>query len=547
MKQTTYTTHHGFLSFIPSFHLDKLTHSSSTITTIIGGNRSGKTATVIMDFMLRLFRIHPVPHKNFYDNMPCKTIRFVSKILPSKIEGHDTVRNTQYPELIKRLPEELIVKDITTKNPVLTIKDPFYPQNIQVEFTSFSQSVGSMAGVERIYVWIDECPPYSVFEENYMRLLSTGGDMIITLTPAESESEWIYTMLYERARHIYRSKTVVERLIEINKQSEALEEQHFPDNQDITVIYVATDDNPFLRTIYEKELEKFKQLNEHPPYSSFKDFISNRFYLLAEESDINVRRYGLFSNISGRVFKDFNQIVHVINPLDYFGSTSIPHEWKHFRTIDYHESNDWACLWGAISPSNECFIYDELKISPHSHTLEQIAYLIARKSRQYRYLADLIDPRAQIKSINTSTSPVQELNRIFFKLKQEGICSGAYWRSFDTISDTGREEIRKRLKGSIQCGRPFNNNEGAIPTIWFFSTCRYTIESMKNWSYETWKNRDKLLEKDLKEKPQQKYSHFCTALEGAMKEKALVAHFRMPLRIEMPSYNYFNNKTQRVI
>jgi len=535
----------NFLSFIPSFQLDKLTHSTSTITVLIGGNRTGKTATAIMDFMLRLFRIHPIPHKNFFDNMPSKVVRFVSKVLPAKIEKQDTVRNTQYPELMKRLPKELIVKDITTKNPVVTIKDPFSPQHIQVEFTSFSQSVGAMAGVERIYVWIDECPPYSVYEENYMRLISTGGDMIITLTPAESESEWIYTMLYERARHIYRSKAVVERLKEINKSSEALEEQHFPDNPDITVIYTATDDNPYLRTIYEKELERYRQCNEKPPYNSFEEFITARFYMLVEESDINVRRYGLFSNISGRVYKDFNSLVHAINPIEYFNSTYIPPEWKHFRTIDYHESNDWACLWGAISPQNECFIYDELKISPHSHTLEQIAFLIARKSKRYRYTADLIDPRAQIKSINTSTSPVQELNRIFYKFRNDGICSGAYWRSFDTVSDTGREEVRKRLKGSLQCGRPFNNNAGVIPTIWIFSTCRYTIESMKNWSYETWKNRDKLLEKDMKEKPQQKYSHFCTALEGALKEKVLISRLRVVNNTDIAP-SYFNNKMYMV-
>jgi len=536
---------YDFTSFIPSFQLDKLTHSTSPITVLIGGNRTGKTATAIMDFMLRLFRIHPIPHKNFSDDMPSRIVRFISSVLPSKVEKQDTVRNTQYPELMKRLPKELIVKDITAKNPVLTIKDPFSSQYISVEFSSFSQSVSNMAGVERAYIWIDECPPYSVYEENSMRLISTGGDMVITLTPADSEAEWIYTMLYERARHIYRSKAVVERLKQINKSSEALEEQHFPSNPDITVIYTATDDNPYLRGIFEKELEKYKQLKEESPYSTFEDFITSRFFMLAEESDINIRRYGLFSNVSGRVYKDFNPLVHVINPIDYFASTSIPSDWKHFRTIDYHESNDWACLWGAISPENECFIYDELKVSPHSHTLEQIAYLIARKSKRYRYMVDLIDPRAQIKSINTSTSPVQELNKIFYKLKRENVCSGAYWRSFDTVSDTGREEVRKRLKGSLQCGRPFNNNAGAIPTIWIFSTCRYTIESMKNWSYETWKNRDKLLEKDMKEKPQQKYSHFCTALEGALKEKTLISRLRIVNPIDIAP-TYFNNKMYMV-
>jgi len=536
-----------FADFIPSFQLDKLTHSNSTITVLIGGNRTGKTATAVMDFMLRLFRIHPIPHKNFSDDMPSRVVRFASKVLPSKVEGQTTVKNTQYPELMKRLPSELIVKDITYKNPVVTIRDPFSAKHIQVEFTSFAQSVGAMAGVERAYIWMDECPPYSVFEENYMRLLSTGGDMIITLTPAESEAEWIYTMIYQKAKHIYRSKAVVQRLKERMRHAEAFEEQHLDSNLDITVIYSATDDNPYLMQIYERELEKYKTLGDTPPYGSYKEFIDTRFFMMAEEADIDVRRYGLFSNVSGKVYKDFNALVHVINPIDYFGSTNVPAEWKHFRTIDYHESNDWACLWGAISPQNEVFIYDELKVSPHSHTIDQIAMLIARKSKKYRYVADLIDPRAQIKSITTSTSPVQELNRLFFKFKQEGICSGAYWRSFDTQSSVGREEVRRRLKGSIMAGRPFNNQNGSIPTIWIFSTCRYTIESMKNWSYESWKDRDKLLENDLKEKPQQKYSHFCTALEGALKERALMSPIRLVVNSLDNTLPYFNNKTSGAI
>lgn len=508
----------GFLSYIPSVPFFYLIHSSSPVTLFIGGNRVGKTSAVVMDFLLRLFRIHPVPFKNFYDDMPCRVVRFISETLPAKVEDNQASKNTQYPELIKRIPKELIVSDITTKRPVITIQDPYSSQHIYVEFSSFEQDVQAQSGVERLFVWIDEVPPYSVFEENYARLISTGGDMIITLTPASGHADWIYDLLYSRARYIYRTKSVVRRYRE--KGEDKPEKEYHPENPDITVIHGATDDNPYLYSLYSRESTD----------KSYEDFIFSRFYIFDDEQTMDIRRYGMFVYISGRIFKDFNPSVHVIDINSYFPD-GIPHEYRHFRSIDYHESNYWACIWGALSPTNEVFIYDELKISPLSYSLYDICYIIAQKSSNYRYIADLIDPRAQIKSITTSTSPCEDMNRIFHEFKLKNICTGAYWRSFDTKGTRGRDEIRRRLKGSLMCGRPFNNrqlihdSDSLIPTIWISSTCRNTIESLKNWSYEMWKTRDALFEKDPKEKPEQKFSHFCTALEGAMKEMMLTTPF----------------------
>lgn len=527
----------GILSYIPSIPFYYLIHSTSPITLFIGGNRIGKTSAVVMDFILRLFRIHPVPFKNFYDNMPCRVVRFISETLPARVEDNQASKNTQYPELIKRLPKELIVSDITTKRPVITIQDPYSPQHIYIEFSSFEQDVQAQSGVERLFVWIDEIPPYSVFEENYARLISTGGDMIISLTPASGYADWIHDILYDRARYIYRTKTVVKRYQE-KGENKPLKEYH-PDNPNITVIHGATDDNPYLRQLYEKEKNT----------ETYEEFINSRFYILNDEQTIDIRRYGMFVYVSGRVFKDFTPSVHVINIDSYFPD-GIPPTYRHFRSIDYHESNDWACLWGVITPDNEVFIYDELKISPLSNSLYDICYVIAQKSGNYRYIADLIDPRAQIKSVTTTTSPCEDMNRIFHELKNRGIGTGAYWRSFDTTGTRGRDEIRKRLKGSIICKRPFNNkqplygSESLIPTIWFASKCRHTIESIKNWSYEMWKSRDALFEKEPKEKPMQKFSHFCTALEGAMKESMLTSPY-IPVDVMIKNHRMNHNYFQR--
>lgn len=533
----------GFLSYIPSVPFYHLVTSPSPITLFIGGNRIGKSASAVMDFMLRLFRIHPIPSKNFTDNMPCRTIRFVSETLPAKVEDNEASRNTQYPELIKRLPPELIVSDITTKRPVITIQDPYSPQHFYIEFSSYSQNTQSQAGVERAYIWIDEIPPYSVFEENYARLVSTGGDMIITLTPASGHADWLYEMLYERARHVYRTKAIVDRYAEKGENKPLYE--HKPENPDITVIHGATDDNPYLYEIYKRE---------YPNRDiSYTDYINSRFYLLDSEQSVDIRRYGMFVYVSGRIFREFDISVHTIDINDFFPE-GIPQSYRHFCSIDYHESNDWACVIGCTSPSNEVFIYDELRISPLTNTIYDICYQLAMKFGNYRHVADLIDPRAQIKSVSTTTSPCEDMNRIFHQLKQSGICQGVYFRSFDTTGTRGRDEIRKRLKGSIMCKRPLNNTSALystispIPTIWISRTCKHTIESLRNWSYEIWKSTDMLVTHDPKEKPQQKFSHFCTALEGAMKEPMLtVPYTPLDSTFSAPHYTHSPQYFQRVV
>jgi hypothetical protein len=94
---------------------------------------------------------------------------------------------------------------------------------------------------------------------------------------------------------------------------------------------------------------------------------------------------------------------------------------------------------------------------------------------------------------------------------------------WDTKSQKGRDEIRKRLQNATLCGVPFNNEvkkEGItvrLPTIWICDNCPQTILSLKNWRREEWGDRSALTTKDEKETPQQRWSHFCTMLEGLLK------------------------------
>ena len=119
------------------------------------------------------------------------------------------------------------------------------------------------------------------------------------------------------------------------------------------------------------------------------------------------------------------------------------------------------------------------------------------------------------------------------ELKMEGICTGGYWQTWDSKGTRGREVVRERLKNAVDCKTPFNNkvsNQGIdrrVPTLWISDRCTETARSLKQWRLESWTRSSLNIDKDRKETPAQKWSHFCTAIEAAFKDKRL----RPPLRV----------------
>jgi hypothetical protein len=195
----------------------------------------------------------------------------------------------------------------------------------------------------------------------------------------------------------------------------------------------------------------------------------------------------------------------------------------------------------ALSPQDECFVYHEWSPSPEKYITEQICNEIAGMSGMERYVINLIDPLSAKKQSNTGKSTIEDINETFWKLrkgvtipslKYQNRCMGGYWETWKTQGGVGRDEIKKRLANSLRVGKPFNNavkEHGVtkhLPTLWVFKDCRETAKSLKHWRLEMWKDNRQLAIKERKEKPSDKWSHFCTALEGIFKDK----RFRAPRR-----------------
>jgi len=521
----------GFISFertLVEAFLERIDHS---IVAIFTGNQQGKTRVVCGNYIPKMIMgALPLKRFNIYPEDKIRSIRLASENLPNDSEGSE-VRNTVYPALKESLPKSWIKKDITVRKPVVTVNSPIGGPTIPIEFVSYNMTTNAVAGVQRKMIVLDELSPYEFYEEQRPRIMAANGRIIITVTAINAN--WMYDELFERARTYVRTPIVVQaykdRLgLDVKKI------EHTDSSQDICVIQAATDDNPLWA-----ELIKRNNLQVSVP-----DYITK--YLDYNDPDtILMRRYGILKQSGGAIFKDFQWDVHYISGDRYFPN-DIPYKWRHGRFVDFHEKNPWAIMWLALSPENEAFVWQEMNPSPEREIVSGIARQIAEKTGDIISFTDLIDPLAAKMQPSVGVDVTTDLNRCILKLKREGIGTGGYFRSWDTKSLRGRDEIKKRLKNAKEVGKPFNNKvvrDGrteVLPTLWILDNCKQTALSLRNWRTDEWADRNAHVSKDAKETPQQKWSHFCMCLEACFKHPAFQSAPRMnhgPTR-EIPQARY---------
>jgi hypothetical protein len=496
----------GFLSFKPNFVQWALFQAlqKSLIVFVETGNQQGKTANIVYQIVLGILGMHPVERMNMRPDNPIRIIRFCSESLPLETTENGEVKNTVYPQLKKFLPSSLIVRDVTVRKPSMAITDVQGGQNIIVEFSSYGQDVGTQAGHQRWIIFEDEEAPKGYHEEQIPRLIAaqergTGGVLIMGLTPTQGIS-WTFEGIYNRAGIFYNSPTILKFLEGKEKVKHQMIEMTDGD-PDIVVIRAATDDNPiFTKKVIERNVAQYE-----------------------DEATKENRRYGIYHQVSGIIYGEYSPVVHFIKEVKYFPE-GIPHNWLHARGIDFHEHTNWACGWIALSDQDEAFVYNEFNPSPDRNNTLQISIEVASQSKDYKYGFNLVDPRADIKQTNSNDTALNVINNYFRQASRDGNGTGGYWQTWDTKNLKGRDEIKKRLKNSLICERPFNNKKvengttSYLPTLWVLDSCPITSYQLKNWRWEQWANRDALVTKEEKNKAEDKNSHFPVMIECIMKD-----------------------------
>ena len=431
-------------------------NSEANIRGIVKGNQGGGTAVSTLDAIHRLLGIHPVKRRNKLN----KPIRFISKCLPKNDEDEE---NQQYVEFKRRFPSDLIKKDVTARSTIMIVRDPKGGADRKVEFMSSKQDIDAFMSVQRSAVYQDEEIERLKWDENQMRLLREGGDTTIVLTPVRG-LDWTYDDIWRKAKRIYRSKTICKKygypeIVDKNTGT------------DIEIFCWATDDNPIMN----------------------KSTIDGIFRSHDDPDELAMRRYGVFRQVSGRIYKSFDTKIHVIKFEETYNPERFRRFW-HYRVIDYHPSKPWYVSWVAISPTNEWYVWQE-KIASHDRCTD----LDIRDQIKAESLLDedeefnrctLIDPLAQVKQQNTGYSVFDDITMGYEGLRRV--------TSADTKNKSGRMNIMLRLKNSIIAKVPGNNTNkntsmadirfgNRLPTIWFMDTCKTHIEHFNSWRHIDWK------------------------------------------------------------
>ena len=550
----------NFLKYQHTWAFNKFIHLRHKTIALFTGNQAMKTSGCAYQYVLRILGLHPIPEKNILyfecaknhkyniKSLPkdwicphCKgeikihergsrIFRFASETLPGekedtgKEEASAETRNTVYPEFKKWLPPHLKRSDIKSRNLSMRIYDPFNGyvfcdkeykgEDIVIEFVSYQQTIQGGAGVQRVSIWCDEEPPYDFYEEQIPRLMAEDGDMLLSLTPANKLS-WTYDELFERAQVYVRTQAVCDFLRTKDYDPQQLEYTDSP--LSIAVVQAATDDNPTLKI----------------------EVIEQKMGDYDDPDLIATRRYGIHKQVKGRIFKIFDYKVHFIDKEIF--PDGIPHEgWVHGRGIDYHPQTPWACACVALSPHDEAFIWLDFEVSPEKYTTREICREFAVMGRDYDFKLNLIDPESEtIKKDNVSA--LDDIKKHFYDLKKEGIGRNAFWQTWDTKGDRGRDAIKERLKNSLAVERPFNNQvmeQGRtryLPTLWILNNCKYAAKNMRMWSWEEYMDaKVKMRKGATTDKPQQKWSHFNMVFEALFKHPGFryrrISESRLPRR-----------------
>ena len=480
---------------------------------LAGGLVHHNTSGVAYQYFLRVLGLHPVPEKNLL----AKKIRCMSSSLPESTNENEQ-DNTQYLELKKLIPPQMIVSDITARSQNLVVRrfPNLNSEKTVFEFRSSKQEVQDLGKIQLSSVWHDEETPKPHREECKMRLLAEGGDEIFSLTPINYLS-YTFDEIWQRKSYLWKSETIR------NMFGGEIEEVHSGD-ANIGCLQFATDDNPTLDP-------------------SDIDLI---FMDITDPDILALRRYGVFKQVSGRIHKAYDPSICYISFSKHFPD-GIPGGWVHTRGIDYHESRTpWSIGWLSCSPQNEWFLWNEFHPAidgVNAYNTYEISKGILRRSEDYLYTVNLIDPLANKKQPNTLFSATDDLNRHFDEIRRnDGIGTPAYWQGWDTHGTTGRNEVGMRFKNASRCGVPFNNkviDKGRVtylPTLWICDTCPKFNQSLINWRYGEWVTTSTKMVNDAKQTPQQKFSHDCMVLECLAKDHRVThaSHFmsHRPSQIE---------------
>ena len=227
---------------------------------VFGGNRSGKTECGAVEAVWMARGCHPYRknRKNVFGWVVSPTMQVQRDVAQKKVLYY--LRPDQIADIVmvsgrKDNPAAGIVDQIVVRN--------VFGGTSVIGFKSCDQGRERFQGSSLDFVWFDEEPPRDIYEECLMRVVDRQGDIFGTMTPLKG-----LTFVYEE---IYLDRG---------------------NNPEVWYELMEWADNPFLS---KREIAMLSAS--------------------MDEATLQSRRYGRFASRDGLVYPEFEERVHVIEPV----------------------------------------------------------------------------------------------------------------------------------------------------------------------------------------------------------------------------------------
>lgn len=312
----------GIEAYVPHAIQHRFHCSKAKGKMLMGGNRAGKTVGGAAETAMRMCGEHP-----YRDDLPRPPIRARGVA----VDFDRGVNLIMIPELKKWIPTRFLIDGSWERSYSKTERMLTLNNGSTMEFMSYEQDVGKFQGTSRHWCWFDEEPPHAIFNECMLRLVDTGGDWIVTMTPL-IEMSWTFDTLYEPAQ----AGTI----------------------RSVEVFEANTEDNPHI------DMESFELLTQ-----------------TLEKGERETRSSGVYISHTGLIYgetftRDRNVLPDIVRSSRF---DILKKDWSHFQMMDHGYNNPTVFLFGCFDSDGKIILYDEIYIN--KTIVSDIAQMVHNKRR----------------------------------------------------------------------------------------------------------------------------------------------------------------------
>lgn len=238
------------------------------------------------------------------------------------------------------------------------------------------------------------------------------------------------------------------------------------------------------------------------------------------------RLYGDFHQTSGLVFDEWTENIHLIEPFD------IPKNWTKYRSIDHGRVNPTACLWAAVSPEGDVYVYREYYKRDRTIT-ENVKGIIEASGNTRQIFEKYVDDSGRVRERFNEKPKKERFRKTVLdsrsmgkKADESNLTVGQMYRDAGIVvqpadgqtTDKQLAVAKEYFTIDWEKKHPITGELGAS-RIFFFSTLVNFKKELMSYVNEEVTRTDRSGNKSVSERPRQKDDHLMTAMLYLLMER----------------------------